>query len=204
MLWLLDSNPSKFDLGHKFDPTKTWKICVGFQTGGENSRQVELFHLILCNWINKYFWRHHLELYLTKWKCQRQPQWIERRAKSVWKTRPWAVRNLSLLKQTKWCFYSVELFSLQLIKLPPNDAFFKHTTGSHYGGQIRRLQNVLVLVYKCVNGLILTYLSSNFVERNSGYDLSCKRITRSSEIEDVYACSKFLYLFRDESLEFTS
>ena len=116
-------------------------------------------------------------------KIQRRPQWIERRAKSVWKTRPWAVRNLSLLKQTKWYFYSVELFSLQLIKLPPNDAFFKHTTGSHYGGQIRRLQNVLVLVYKCVNGLMPTYLSSNFVERNSGYDLRCKRITRSSEID---------------------
>ena len=98
----------------------------------------------------------------------------------------------------------MELFSLQLIKLPANDAFFKHTTGSHYGGQIRRLQNVLVLVYKCVNGLMPTYLSSNFVERNSGYDLRCKRITRSSEIEDVYACSNLLYLFRDESLEFTN
>ena len=98
----------------------------------------------------------------------------------------------------------MELFSLQLIKLLPNDAFFKYTTGSHYGGQIRRLQNVLVLVYKCVNGLMPTYLSSNFVERNSGYDLRCKRITRSSEIEDVYACSNLLYLFRDESLEFTN
>ena len=51
----------------------------------------------------------------------------------------------------------------------------------------RRLQNVLVLVYKCVNGLMPTYLSSSFLERNSGYDLRGKRITRSSEIEDVYA-----------------
>ena len=68
----------------------------------------------------------------------------------------------------------------------------------------RHLQNVLVLVYKCVSGLMATYLSSSFVERNSGYDLRVKRITRSSKIEDVYAWSKFLYLFRDESLEFTN
>lgn len=71
-----------------------------------------------------------------------------------------------------------------------------------------RLQDVLVswlvLVYKFVNGLMPTYHSSTFVERNSGYDLRGKRITRSSEIEDVYAWSKFLYLFRDESLEFTN
>ena len=58
----------------------------------------------------------------------------------------------------------------------------------------RRLQNVLVLVYKCVNGLMPTYLSSSFVERNSGHDLRGKRITRSSEIEDVYAWFKFLLI----------
>ena len=142
MFWLLHSNPSKFDLGHKFDPTKTWKICVG---SPEHRTAFKLEEKILVKWnfLILFFVNEStntsdvtiLELYLTKWKCQRQPQWIERRAKSVWKTRPWAVRNLSLLEQTKWCFYSVELFSLQLIKLPPNDAFFKHTTGSHYGGQ---------------------------------------------------------------------
>lgn len=68
----------------------------------------------------------------------------------------------------------------------------------------RRLQDVLVLVYKCVNGLMPTYLSSIFVEGNSGYDLRGKRISRSCEIEDVYAWSKFHYLFRDELLEFTN
>ena len=35
----------------------------------------------------------------------------------------------------------------------------------------RRLQDIFVLVYKCVKGLIATYLSSLFMERNLVFDL---------------------------------
>ena len=44
----------------------------------------------------------------------------------------------------------------------------------------RCLQDTLVLVYKCVNGLMHTYVSSRFMERNSKYDGRCER--KESEV----------------------